>query len=72
MLWINGCRHDFGTDKAYDLVVGVAAGAIKLEEAAASIGPRLCAAIEPHRERKSPALKHRKPPTADGAPCPEK
>lgn len=26
MLWINGFRHDFSTDEAFDLVVGVAAG----------------------------------------------
>lgn len=26
MLWINGYRHDFSTDAAFDLVVGVAAG----------------------------------------------
>lgn len=25
MLWINGCRHDFSADEAFDLVVGVAA-----------------------------------------------
>jgi death on curing protein len=34
MLWISGCRHDFGTDEAYDLVVGVAADDISLEDSA--------------------------------------
>jgi death-on-curing protein len=32
MLWINGFRHDFSTDDAFDLVVGVAAGDISLED----------------------------------------
>lgn len=31
-LWINGWRHDFTTDDAFDLVVGVASGAIDLDE----------------------------------------
>lgn len=31
-LWINGWKHDFDTDDAFDLVVGVASGAIDLEE----------------------------------------
>lgn len=30
MLWINGCRHDFITDEAFDLVVGVPASDIGL------------------------------------------
>lgn len=30
MLWINGCRNDFITDEAFDLVVGVAASDIGL------------------------------------------
>lgn len=31
-LWINGYVHDFGTDDAFDLVVGVAEGTIDLDE----------------------------------------
>src|SRR5213592_2865985 len=34
MLWINGYRHNFSTDEAFDLVVGVAAGKIALERSA--------------------------------------
>ena len=41
MLWINGYQHDFDTDGAFDLVVGVAAGAIGMELAAASIAAHL-------------------------------
>jgi death-on-curing protein len=39
--WINGCRHDFGTDEALDLVVGVAAGDISLEGSAGIIASHL-------------------------------
>ena len=39
MLWTNGCRHDFSTDEAFDLVVGVAAGGISLEDSAGMIAP---------------------------------
>lgn len=31
-LWINGFKHDFDTDGAFDLIVGVAAGDIDLDE----------------------------------------
>lgn len=31
-LWINGFQHDFTTDEAFDLVVGVAEGSIDLDE----------------------------------------
>jgi death on curing protein len=41
MLWINGCRHDFSTDEAFDLVVGVAAGGISLEDSAGMIASHL-------------------------------
>lgn len=37
LLWINGYRHDFPTDKGFDLVVGVAAGTIELRDSAAAI-----------------------------------
>lgn len=40
-LWINGFRHDFGTDEAFDLVVGVAAGRVTLEDSAARIAPHI-------------------------------
>lgn len=36
-LWINGYRHDFDTDSAFALVVGVASGSIDLDESEASI-----------------------------------
>jgi death on curing protein len=32
-LWINGWQHDFTTDEAFELVVGVAEGRIDLSEA---------------------------------------
>lgn len=41
MLWINGYRHDFSTDAAFDLVVGVAAGDVSLEESAGMIAMHL-------------------------------
>ncbi|GKV70925.1 type II toxin-antitoxin system death-on-curing family toxin [Pseudarthrobacter sp. NCCP-2145] len=41
LLWINGYRHDFNTDEGFDLVVGVAAGAIDLPNAAAEISRHL-------------------------------
>lgn len=31
-LWLNGFAHDFDTDSAFDLVVGVAEGVIDLDE----------------------------------------
>jgi death-on-curing protein len=37
MLWINGYRHDFTPDAAFDLVVGVAAGDVPLEVSAGLI-----------------------------------
>jgi death-on-curing protein len=37
-LWINGFIHTFSTDDAFDLVVGVASGAIDLDEAERRIG----------------------------------
>ncbi len=39
--WINGHVHDFGTDEAFDLVLGVAQGGIDVVEAAAIIRPHL-------------------------------
>ena len=41
MLWINGYRHDFTTDAAFDLVVGVAAGDVTLEDSAGTIASHL-------------------------------
>jgi len=41
MLWINGYRHDFTTDAAFDLVVGVAAGDVSLEVSAGLIATHL-------------------------------
>ncbi|MGY2746989.1 type II toxin-antitoxin system death-on-curing family toxin [Pseudarthrobacter sp. O4] len=37
MLWINGYRHDFTTDEGFDLVVGVAAGSVEIQDAASLI-----------------------------------
>ncbi|WP_427132129.1 type II toxin-antitoxin system death-on-curing family toxin [Pseudarthrobacter sp. S9] len=37
MLWINGYRHNFTTDEGFDLVVGVAAGNVDLQDAASLI-----------------------------------
>lgn len=34
LLWINGYRHDFNTDEAFDLVGGVAAGDVDLQSSA--------------------------------------
>jgi death-on-curing protein len=41
MLWINGYRHDFTPDAAFDLVVGVAAGDVPLEVSAGLIATHL-------------------------------
>ena len=41
LLWINGYRHGFTTDEAFDLVVGVAAGTIDLLDSAAEISGHL-------------------------------
>jgi death-on-curing protein len=41
MLWINGYRHEFSTDDAFDLVVGVAAGDISLEDSSRMISSHL-------------------------------
>ena len=42
-LWVNGYRHDFGTDAGFDLVIGVAEGRTDLEESAVVIRPHLVA-----------------------------
>ncbi|GAA4034880.1 hypothetical protein GCM10023063_18900 [Arthrobacter methylotrophus] len=42
-LWLNGYRHDFTTDDAFDLVVGAAEGRLDLDESSARIGSRLVA-----------------------------
>jgi len=36
-LWINGCAHDFPTDDAFDLVIGVADGSLDLDESESRI-----------------------------------
>jgi death-on-curing protein len=41
MLWINGYRHDFTTDAAFNLVVRVAAGDVSLEDSAGRIATHL-------------------------------
>jgi death on curing protein len=41
MLWINGYRHTFSTDQAFDMVVGVAAGILALERSAELIAEHL-------------------------------
>jgi death-on-curing protein len=41
MLWVNGYRHDFSTDAAFDLVVGVAAGEVSMEDSAGMIATHL-------------------------------
>jgi death-on-curing protein len=41
MLWIDGRRHDFSSDDAFDLVVGVAAGDLLLEDSAGMIASHL-------------------------------
>ncbi|WP_255768337.1 type II toxin-antitoxin system death-on-curing family toxin [Pseudarthrobacter sulfonivorans] len=42
-LWLNGYRHDFSRDDAFDLVVGVAEGRLSLGDSSARIGARLVA-----------------------------
>jgi death on curing protein len=42
-LRINGYRHDFGTDEAFDLVLGVAAGSIELQDCVTVISGHLVA-----------------------------
>lgn len=39
--WVNGYQHNFDTDTAFDMVVGVAAGSVTLEESSALIAQRL-------------------------------
>ena len=39
-LWINGYRHDFNTNEAFDIVLGVAAGSIELQDCADVNAPR--------------------------------
>lgn len=39
MLWINGYRHDFDTDAAFNLVVGVAAGDVSQSEHPCLLSP---------------------------------
>lgn len=41
LLWINGYRHNFTTDEGFDLVVGVAAGSVELNNAAESISQHM-------------------------------
>ncbi|MBT2597475.1 Fic family protein [Arthrobacter sp. ISL-72] len=41
MFWINGYRHDFSTDAAFNLVDGVAAGDVSLEDSARTIATHL-------------------------------
>jgi death-on-curing protein len=41
MPWVNGCGHDFSTDAAFDLVVGVAAGDVSLGVRAGTIATDL-------------------------------
>ena len=41
LLWINGYRHGFTTDEAFDFVGGVAAGTIDLLDSAAEISRHL-------------------------------
>lgn len=41
LLWINGYRHNFTTDQAFDLVVGVAAGTVSLERSAELIAEHI-------------------------------
>ncbi|MGJ3192165.1 type II toxin-antitoxin system death-on-curing family toxin [Paenarthrobacter sp. FR1] len=41
LLWVNGYKHDFTTDKGFKLVVGVASGTIELRDSAAEISQHL-------------------------------
>lgn len=40
-LWINGYKHDFSTDEGFDLVLGVAAGSIGLQQSAKAIASHI-------------------------------
>lgn len=48
-LWINGWKHDFSTDDAFDLVVGVASGAIDLDESERRIHANRVPHADPNR-----------------------
>lgn len=48
-LWINGWKHDFSTDDAFDLVVGVASGAIDLDESERRIHANRVPQADPNR-----------------------
>ncbi|WP_261375357.1 hypothetical protein [Arthrobacter sp. KBS0702] len=41
-LWLDSYRHDFNTDDAFALVVGVTEGRLGLEESSPRIGARIC------------------------------
>jgi death on curing protein len=41
MLWVKGYRHDFTADEGFDLVVGVAAGKLELQDCATLISEHL-------------------------------
>lgn len=55
-LWINGYRHDFSTDEAFDLVLGVAAGNIELRDCATVISAHLVPRQDPQGELAGPGL----------------
>lgn len=42
-LWINEFKHDFGTDESYDLVIGVASGAVEMAESSSALARHLVA-----------------------------
>ena len=42
-VWLSGYRHDFDTDAAFDLVIGVASGQIEIAESAAILAAHLVA-----------------------------
>lgn len=40
-LWINGSAHDFTTDEAYELVIGVASSTVELAESSSQLAAHL-------------------------------
>lgn len=55
-LWINGYRHDFSTDEAFDLVLGVAARNIELRDCATVISAHLVPRQDPQGNPAGPGL----------------
>lgn len=55
-IWIDGYRHDVGTNEAFDLVLGVAAGNIELRDWVTVISAHLVPRQDPQGHPAGPGL----------------